>query len=1106
MKSKKTQFFIPKNNMKHYLLTIFSVLLFSTANTKAQDTPLWMRYCAISPDGSQIAFSYKGDIYKVAADGGRAIQLTTHPKQDTRPIWSPDGKNIVFASDREGSFDIYLMSSEGGYPTRLTTHSSNEFPVTFRNSEQILYTTNIIPDAEDGEFPSAQFPQVYQISASGGRPSLFSSLTMEDISFDPSGTKILYHDKKGYEDPWRKHHQSSITRDIWLYDTTNKSYNKQTTFRGEDRNAVWTANGNAFYYLSEQNGSFNVYKRDINSSAQTQITNFKNNPVRFLTSSKQGRLCFAYDGEIYTAKEGQEPQKVKIQIVTDNQENKLQNINFSTGAKEMAVSPDGKEVAFIIRGDIFVASVEYGTTRRITNTPEQERNVSFSPDGRSVLYAAERNGLWNIYQTSLTRKEDNAFVYAQEFKEEQLTNSALTSFQPLYSPDGKEIAYLENRTALRVLNLKSKAVRTVLEGKFNYSYSDGDQWFRWSPDSKWILSEYIGIGGWNSTDVALVKADGSGELTNLTESGYTDAQARFVQDGKAMIWFSDRAGYRSHGSWGAYMDAYIMFFDRAAYDKFQMSKEELALLEDAEKKDKKKEDTEKDKKENKKDKANKDKKDSDSKDTKDKKKEVKPLKFELENRRDQVIRLTPNSSSLSDALLNKKGDKLYYLTRFEKDYDLWVYDLKDKSSKILVKSAGSGELNTDSDEKNILLLAGGQLKKIDIAKGTITLIKINAQFDYQPEEERAYIFNHVWKQIQDKFYVTDLHGVDWNNYKTVYSRFLPHINNNYDFTEMLSEMLGELNGSHTGARYFAKGSSMPTASLGAFFDNEYNGEGIRIKEIINQGPLTIANTKIAVGTIILKIDGKAIEKGQDYYPLLAGKAGQKVLLTFKPSGSDKETQEWIKPISYAEQNNLLYKRWIEQRRLMVDKLSNGRIGYVHIRGMNSDSFREVYSELLGRCRNKEAVIIDTRHNGGGWLHDDLVTLLSGKEYQQFEPRGQYIGSDPYNKWTKPSAVLVCEDNYSNAHGFPWLYKELKIGNLIGTPVPGTMTAVWWETQIDPSIVFGVPEVAVKDMRGQYLENQELQPDIEIYNDPASVLKGKDLQLEKAVEALLQKKK
>lgn len=1079
--------------MKNYLWIVF-FLLFSTG-LKAQDAPLWLRYCAISPDGSQIAFCYKGDIYKVPVNGGRALQLTTHPGHDTRPVWSPDGKSIAFASNREGGFDVFLVSSEGGTPKRLTTHATNEYPVAFRGADKILFQASIIQDSDDGQFPS--FAQIYEVDINGGRPSLFSSMIMENISIDPSGTKVLYHDNKGYEDPWRKHHQSSITRDIWLCDLNgNKSYKKLTTFRGEDRNPVWTADGQSFYYLSEQDGTFNIYKRGLNSTTPTQLTTFKNNPVRFLTSSNQGLLCFGYDGEIYTLKENGQPQKVNIQIITDNQENKMRYINFSSGAREMSVSPNGKEIVFVVRGDVFVSSVEYGTTQRITNTPDQERNVSFSPDGRSIIYAAERNGLWNIYQTSLTRKEDNSFVYAKEFKEEQLTNSTQACFQPLYSPDGKEIAYLDDRTTIKVLNLKSKESRTVLDGKFNYSYADGDQWFKWSPDSKWILTKYIGIGGWNSPDVALVKADGSGELTNLTESGYGDAAPRFVQDGKAMLWFSDRAGYRSHGSWGAYADAYIMFFDGEAYDKFRMSKEELALQEEQDKKDKKK----------KEDEAKKDKKDDKGKKGKDadtkKKDEVKELKFNLDNRRDWIIRLTPNSSPLADALLNKKGDKLYYLTRFEKDHDLWVYDLKDRSSKILLKGAGGGQLQTDSLEKNILMLAGGQLKKINMDNGSVTPIKINAQFEYQPEKERSYMFDHAWKQVKDKFYVTDLHGVDWDSYKATYGRFLPHINNNFDFAEMLSEMLGELNGSHTGARYYGPGSSMPTAALGAFFDNDYKGNGLLVKEVINMGPLSTSKTKIKKGSIILKIDGKPIETGKDYYPLLGGKAGKKVLLTFKTSQSAAEEEEWVKPISYGEQNNLLYKRWIEQRRLMVDKLSNGRIGYVHVRSMGSDSFREVYSELLGRCRNKDAVIIDTRFNGGGWLHDDLVTLLSGKEYQRFEPRGQYIGSDPYNKWTKPSAVLMSESNYSNAHGFPWLYKELKIGKLIGTPVPGTMTAVWWENLIDSSIVFGIPQVAVKDMRGQYLENQELQPDIEIYNEPASMLAGKDQQLERAVQELM----
>jgi Periplasmic protease len=1078
--------------MKKILCLALCTFLF--AGLRAQENPLWLRYSAISPDGSQIAFSYKGDLYTVAATGGRAMQLTTHPGQDTRPVWSPDGRQIAFASDREGSFDVFIMSAEGGAPTRLTNHSAAEYPLAFRQNNSILFSANILRDALDSDFPSGRLEQVYEVSVKGGRPTLFSSLTMEDLAIHPDGSKLLYHDKKGYEDPWRKHHVSSIARDIWLCELEGeKSYKKLTNFRGEDRNPVWTPDGKAYYYLSEQDGSFNLYKADFSASAPKKLTDFKKNPLRFLTSSQNGQLCFGYDGEIYTMKEGEQPRKLNVQIITDNQENKLRYMNFANGAREMMVSPNGKEVVFVVRGDVFVSSVEYGTTRRITNTPEQERSASFSPDGRSIVYAAERGGLWNVYQTVLDRKEDKSFVYAQSFKEEQLTNSQEACFQPLYSPDGKEVAFLEARTTLRVLNLAGREIRTALDGQYNYSYSDGDQWYEWSPDSQWFLVKYIDVGGWNNTDVALVKADGS-ERINLTESGYSDDSPKFTLGGKAMLWGSDRAGYRSHGSWGAHSDAYVMFFEQEAYDRFRMSKEELAQAGE-EKKDEKKETPADDKKGGKKD----------EKAKPAGTKEVKALSFDLNNRKDRVVRLTPNSSSLSDAYLNKKGDKLYYLTSFEKGSDLWVHDLKERSSKILLKDAGNGRIQVDSAEKFIIMLGGGQIKKIDMERGTVTPVRINAQFEYRPEGEREYIFYHAWKQIQDKFYVVDLHGADWDYYKITYARFLPHINNNYDFAEMLGEMLGELNGSHTGARNSAPPHPMPTAALGAFFDNNYQGEGLRIQEILNQGPLQSAKTQIAVGTIITKIDGKPIAAGEDYYPLLAGKAGKKVLLAFKTSAGAAEQEEWVKAISSGEQNNLLYKRWVEQRRAMVDSLSGGKIGYVHVKGMNSESFRETYSELLGRCRNKEAVVIDTRHNGGGWLHDDLATLLGGKEYQRFEPRGQYIGSDPYNKWLKPSIVLMCEDNYSNAHGFPWLYKELGIGKLVGAPVPGTMTAVWWENQIDPNIVFGIPQVAVKDMRGNYLENQELFPDIEVYNAPASVLKGRDTQLEKAVEALLSSK-
>ena len=1078
--------------MKKQILGVAALAL--SFNVYASGDNAWMRYAAISPDGSQIAFSFKGDIYTVPFNGGRALQITTNPAHDTQPTWSPDGKQIAFASDRMGSMDIYVVDKEGGIPQRLTTHSGNETPIVFKDNDHVLFQANILPSTDDMQFASGQFPQVYEVSTAGGRPVMFSSMPMENISLSADGKSLLYHDKKGYEDSWRKHHTSSITRDVWLCNNLDgeRSYKKLTSFKGEDRNPVWNGN-DSFYYLSEQAGSFNVFKTNINGGAPIQITKHEKHPVRFLSRANNGTLCYGYDGGIYTLKEGEQPKKVNIKVVTDKVDRDIIRQIKSSGATQIALSGEGKEIAFILRGDVYVTSTEYKTTRQITNTPQQERNVDFAPDGRSLVYASERDGLWQIYQASLTDKEEKLFTYATDIKEERLTNSNVTSFQPQYSPNGKEVAFLEDRTTLRVINLASKQVRTVMDGKFEYSYSDGDQWYQWSPDSRWILTNYIGIGGWNNKDVALVNASGNGEIHNLTQSGYNDGNAKWVLDGKAMIWESDRAGYRSHGSWGAHGDIYIMFFELEAYERFLMSKEELALLEEAEKekKDDKKEEADK--------KGKKDAKKADDK----KKDDIKPLTFDLDNCRDRIVRLTRHSSSLGDAVLTKKGDKLYYQASFEKGSDLWCQDLKENSTKLVMKDIGYGMMIPDKSGDNLYMCSRGGIKKVTAKDGKSKGIDFEAIFDYKPSEERQYIFDHAWQQVKDKFYVEDIHGIDWEGYRDAYRRFLPSINNNYDFQELLSEMLGELNGSHTGARYYAAGPALSTANLGVFFDDTHAGNGLKIKEIMAKSPFAIKKCDVTPGCIIEKIDGKTIEAGMDYFPLLEGKAGKKVLLAMYNPANGKRFEVSVKAISGGEQSNLLYKRWVDRNRRIVDELSGGRLAYVHVKGMDSPSFRTVFSELLSdKNRQKEAVIVDTRHNGGGWLHDDLATLLSGKEYQRFVPQGQYIGSDPHNKWLKPSCVLVCEDNYSNAHGFPWVFKELGIGKLIGAPVPGTMTAVWWETQIDPTIVFGIPQVGCVDMRGQYMENNQLQPDIEVYNKPEDSLKGIDEQLATAVKEML----
>lgn len=1074
-------------------LLFASLFIGSSWAAMAQDAPLWLRHQRISPDGTKIAFCYQGDIYTVPTSGGTATRITSHSAYDGDPIWSPDSRQIAFSSDREGSTDVYIVSAEGGMPRRLTMNSAGEAPIAFADAQTVLFSANILPSRKFDRAPIARSAEIYSVNVKGGRPRQVSSYNMEEISIQNG--KWLYTDNKGYEDPWRKHHVSSIARDIWLKDK-NEKHTRLTTFRGEDRNAVWDGKG-GFYYLSEADGTFNVYHRTSTDpkATATQITQFKKNPVRFLSMADNGLLCFGYDGEIYTLRAGEQPRKLSVRIVKDNEQADILYRQYTSGATSFAVSPNNKEVAFVVHGDVYVASVEHGTTKRITNTPQQERNVDFSKDGRKLVYSGERDGHWQVYMTELTRKEDPLFCYAKELKETQLTKGTAASFQPRFSPDGKEVAFLRDRTAIMVLNLASGKERKVLDASANYSYIDGDQYFSWSPDGKWILTNYQANGGWNHVDCAIVKADGSGEIHNLTQSGYSEGAINWVLDGKAILYESDRGGYRSHGSWGATYDLYLMFLDRKAYDDFLKDKDERTEekeykeLADKAKSDKK--ETAKDDKKKKTDKKTDKKTEAKTDST-----ATKELKFELVDRKERIVRITRASGFIASAVMNKDATKLYYIARYGTNTDLWEYDVLERSSKVISANIGSGGLILGKDGKTLFIGTGSGLKKYE--NGKITNIGFKAEFEQRPAQEREYVFQHAWQQVKDKFYDKKLHGVDWEGYHAIYKKFLPHINNNRDLAEMLSEMLGELNASHTGARYFRPyGAAQPTASLGAFYDADFPGDGIRIAEIMPNSPLLKVGEKVKEGTIITAINGKKIEADQPLELYLNGLVGKRVTLTLQ-SGEEVV----VTPVSKNIEVGLLYRRWILQREALVKKWSNDRIAYVHVPSMNSPTFRTVFEDLLGKYRNHEAVIVDTRYNGGGWLHEDLAYLLSGKLFARFTPRGQYIGNDPFMQWTKPSCVLMNEGNYSNGHGFPWMYKELGLGKLIGTPVPGTMTAVWWEMQFNNSLVFGIPQTTVEDLQGRVLENLELQPDIEVYNSPEDYLSGEDRQLRRSVEEML----
>ena len=1058
----------------------------------AQDHPLWLRYPAISPDGKTILFCYRGDIYAVPSAGGTATPLTMSESYEFAPVWSHDGKTIAFASDRYGSFDVFVMPAGGGEARRLTFHSSREIPSTFTADDRaVLFSAYRQELASNAQFPVYLMTQLYSVPVAGGRVSMVLPVPALDATLNPAGDKLIYHDMKGYESDWRKHHTSSVTRDIWVYDLKAHTYRQLTRFTGEDRNPVFDADGDAFYYLSEETGSFNVHRSSLSDPAKnTPLTHFTRNPVRFLTRAADNTLCFGYDGELYTMKPGGAPARVPVRIAEDGRATLDRIVPVNDGFTEARLSPNGKEFAYVFRGEIFVTSMEGGVTKRITNTPYQERSVSFSPDGRSLVYAVERDSSWDICKVSIGRKEEPYFYASTILKTEPVVATPAEEYQPEFSPDGKEVAYLENRVTLKVITLATGKTRTILPPDMNYSYADGDQYYQWSPDGKWFLVQFGLHDRIFTPEVGLVSSDGKGEVHNLTESGYDSWGPRWSRDGRMMIYGTDREGARQQGGNLISGDVYGMFLTKEAFDRFRLTKEEFALAKEQEEKQ------EKEKKEAEGKTKGKEGKDS-------AKVEV---KVDWQGLNERKARLTIHTSEAGDWLLSKDGEKLYYLTQFDKGNDLWVTELRTKETKLLTKlGARRAGMELSADGKFIFLLLDGKPSKIDPETGKQDQVKTGGEMVLKQEQEREYIFNHAWRQFKEKFYVVDLQGVDWEYYYGVYRKFLPYINNSYDFAEMLSEMLGEVNASHTGCRYSKPaGSGDQTAALGLLYDFDFAGPGVRVAEVVEGGPVDRAASKIRAGDILENIDGIPLTAAMDFYDLLNRKSGKLTLLSVLDPSSGERWDESVKPVTAGEEGELLYKRWVRNRRHEVDELSGGKIGYVHVRAMDDGSMRTVFEEALGRNLEKDALIVDTRFNGGGNIHEQLSDFLSGKRYFDIVPHGQYVGYEPSDKWVKPSIVLIGESNYSDAHLFPVAYKLKGVGKTLGMPVPGTGTFVWWEAQIDPTLVFGIPMGGWRTPDGKFCENNQMEPDVRVRNEPDVMSGGRDQQIEAAVKELMKK--
>lgn len=1046
---------------------------------------LWLRQPALAPDGRSIAFIYRGDLYRVDASGGLAQPLTRDAAQESHPVWSGDGSHIAFASNRNGSSDVFLISSEGGEPQRLTFGAGDEVPTAFSEDDAEVIFTGAIQDAPDCVlFPIASLSEVYAVDRTSLNLRQILTTPANLVRIQPGGNRLLYEDWKGYEDDFRKHQRSAVTRDVWVYDPATSRHTKLSDTPGEDRDPVWLPDGKVAW-LTDLTGSLNIVVAEgIPGSPLRQLTHHTVHPVRHLSASASGDLCYTYDGAIHLLRNGSDqPERLRVQVSGESPEPEARRLTHSEGATEFALAPSGKEIAFIIRGDLFVVSTEHGITRTLTQTPSEERSPGFSPDGRRIYFAAEREGNWDLHVLELSREENETFHDAPLWRESRVLETPDDELQPRPSPDGRWLAYYHNRTEIRILELATDAVRTVLPGDSAYSYIDGDLSFVWSPDSRWIAATTSDENRW-MLDITLVDTTGAQPPLNLTRSAFWDTQPKWGHSGGSLLYTSESEGNlplsATSGEWER--DVHAVFLNQEALDRFSLPVPAHERLLEREAKEKEKEES----------------------DEASVEKPAPQTRVETESLRERRRRLTLNTARLADYALSPDGETLYTLAKFEAGFDLWKHSIrKGEVDRLARLDATAAVLVLDEDGKYAYVLADGTLRRILTEDGTDEPIPFAAEQRLHPAREREAIFDHVTRLTALKFYDPALHGVDWKGLTDYYRQFLPHLSGGHDLAELLSEISGELNASHMGSGYRPESPRLDEiASLGILVDWAAAGPGVTIAEIIVGGPMASAGNRAVVGDRITEISGKKIDSYVDLQRALDQSAGEARLVTFFSPVRGTTWEQTIVPITATEFNERLYQRWVERRRADVVRLSEGRLGYVHIRGMDEESFRKTYDEVLGLHASAEGIVIDTRFNGGGNTSVALVEFFTGKLAFSYTPRGRPTGEEPSNRWLRPSILLVSESNYSDAHIFPVVYRQNQAGRIVGMPVPGTGTAVWWETQLEPALFYGIPQVGIRTPDGKLLENNQLEPDIRVPLEPEAAANGRDTQLESAVQELL----
>lgn len=1053
---------------------------------------------ALSPDRKEIAFVSGGDIWTVPASGGVASLLISNPATESRPIYSPDGRQLAFVSTRTGSGDIYLLTLASGDLRRITFDDGLDQLDNWSRDGKYLYYSSTSRDV-------GGLNDLFRVNLEGGTPMQVSADRYVNEFFcapSPDGTTIAFT-ARGISSGqwWRKGHSHIDESEIWLLRSSDQAagtYERVTEAGGaKEMWPMWSSDGRSLFYVSDRsdpgnkNGTQNIWTATPGRQNFHRLSNFTGGRVLWPNISYDGReIVFEHDFRIWKL-DTDNGKTSEVQITRRGAVSgpAIEHLRLTDRISELQLSPDGKKVAFVVHGEVFAAPVtEGGDASRVTTTPAAEYQIAWAPDSRRLVYVSDRASTPHLFLYDFTSSSET-----------QLTQASSDDSTPSFSPDGKLLAFIRKANELRVMDIVSKQDRVVASGYLERPPLMSDRPFVWSPDSKWLA--YFSTGGNQFKNINVVPiSGGAGKPVSFLSNVFSNTLS-WSPDGLFLLF---NTGQRMEGSQLARVDL-LPRTPRFREDQFRdLFKEETPRSVT-------RTDVRPVSPEPPRESASPSPSAAASPSPTEKKQAIKPVEIAFEEIRRRLA-LLPVGVDVNYETISPDGKWVAMIANAANQANIYLYSLDELSrepavSRQLTSTPGSKSWAQFSpDSKEIFYLENGRIGVVNL-EGKTRSLAVTAELDVDFSREKREVFNQAWSYIRDFFYDSNYHGADWQAVKAEYEPLVEGAGTPDELRRLLQLMVGELNASHLGAAPPFSANQATTGRLGLRFDRrEYENAGkLKITEVISLSPTALPGN-VKTGDYLLAVDGRAINAQTNLDELLNYRIGRRVVLTVAQTADGSGKRDVVvRPVNGATERGLLYRQWVERNREYVARISNGRLGYVHMFDMSAASLSQLYVDLDAENHARDGVVIDIRNNSGGFVNVYAIDVLARRSYLTMTLRGldgaparSVLGQRSLGR---PTILVTNQHSLSDAEDFTEGYRTLRLGSVVGEPTAGWIIYTWNESLLDGTN-FRMPRMKITANDGTDMERHPRPVDFEVVRPIGETLTGRDSQLDAAVKELL----